>query len=152
MKVALASDHAGFELKNQLVKFVESLGHQAVDCGPDSAEPVDYPDYAVRLGDAVTAGSAQRGILVCGSGVGAAVAANKLPGIRASVCHDTYSARQGVEHDDLNVLCLGARVIGSELARELVTRFLEASFSGEERHVRRLNKVLAIERRTQPAR
>jgi RpiB/LacA/LacB family sugar-phosphate isomerase len=146
VKVALASDHAGFELKQDLLKFVASAGHAVLDLGTDSSAPVDYPDFAARLGRAILEGQAERGILVCGSGVGASVAANKLRGIRAAVCHDSYSARQGVEHDDLNVLCLGGRVIGLELARELVLRFLQATFSGEERHRRRLAKISALER------
>jgi len=145
MKVALAADHAGFEMKQALLPLVEQLGHQAVDLGTDSVEPVDYPDFAAKLGRALQAGEAQRGILICGSGVGAAVAANKLRGIRAGLCHDTYSAHQSVEHDDVNVLALGARVIGPALAAELVRAFLAATFSGEERHQRRLRKVAALE-------
>lgn len=145
MKVALAADHAGFEMKQALLPLVEQLGHQAVDLGTDSVKPVDYPDFAAKLGRALQAGEAQRGILICGSGVGAAVAANKLRGIRAGLCHDTYSAHQSVEHDDVNVLALGARVIGPALAAELVRAFLAATFSGEERHQRRLRKVAALE-------
>ena len=145
MKVALAADHAGFEMKQALLPLVEQLGHQAVDLGTDSVKPVDYPDFAAKLGRALQAGEAQRGILICGSGVGAAVAANKLQGIRAGLCHDTYSAHQSVEHDDVNVLALGARVIGPALAAELVRAFLAATFSGEERHQRRLRKVAALE-------
>ncbi|HEX9797955.1 MAG TPA: ribose 5-phosphate isomerase B [Anaerolineales bacterium] len=145
MKVALAADHAGFPLKQEMLGLVESLGHQPIDLGTDSTEPVDYPDFAAKLGRSLQAGEAQRGILVCGSGVGAAIAANKLRGIRAGLCHDTYSAHQGVEHDDMNVLTLGARVIGPALAAELVTAFLAATFSGEERHERRLRKVAALE-------
>ena len=145
MKVALAADHAGFPLKQEMLGLVESLGHQPIDLGTDSTEPVDYPDFAAKLGRSLQAGEAQRGILVCGSGVGAAIAANKLRGIRAGLCHDTYSAHQGVEHDDMNVLTLGARVIGPALAAELVTAFLAATFSGEGRHERRLRKVAALE-------
>jgi len=147
MRVAIASDHAGFKLKQDLVRYLGELGHKVVDLGTNSEDPVDYPDYAVALGDAVLGETAERGILICGSGVGASVAANKLKGIRASICHDTYSAHQGVEHDDMNVLVLGARVIGPALGRELAAAFLHATFSGEERHVRRLNKVKALEKR-----
>jgi RpiB/LacA/LacB family sugar-phosphate isomerase len=147
MRVAIASDHAGFKLKQELAKHLGELGHEVVDLGTNSEDPVDYPDYAVALGNAVLGGVVERGILICGSGVGASVAANKLKGIRAGVCHDTYSAHQGVEHDDMNVLVLGARVIGPALGGELATAFLHATFSGEERHVRRLNKVKALEER-----
>ena len=147
MRIAIASDHAGFKLKQDLVKYVGELGHTVVDLGTNSEAPVDYPDYAAAIGHAVLEGAAERGVLICGSGVGASVAANKLKGIRASICHDTYSAHQGVEHDDMNVLVLGARVIGPALGRELATAFLHATFSGEERHVRRLNKVRALEKR-----
>ncbi len=146
MRVALGADHAGAELKNQLLETVRALGHVALDLGGDGSDPRDdYPDYAEKVGEAIRAGEAERGILVCGSGVGVSVAANKIPGVRAAVCHDTYSAHQGVEHDDMNVLVLGSRVIGSELAPELVRAFLGAKFSGEARHVRRLNKVKALE-------
>ena len=147
MRIAMASDHAGFNLKQDLLKYLGELGHWVVDLGTNSEDPVDYPDYAVAVGNAVLGGTAERGVLICGSGVGASVAANKLKGIRAAVCHDTYSAHQGVEHDDMNVLVLGSRVIGPALGRELVTAFLHATFSGEERHVRRLNKVRALEKR-----
>jgi RpiB/LacA/LacB family sugar-phosphate isomerase len=146
MRIAIASDHAGFKLKQDLVKYLGELGHTVVDLGTNSEDPVDYPDYAAAVGNAVRGGTAERGVLICGSGVGASVAANKLKGIRAGLCHDTYSAHQGVEHDDMNVLVLGARVIGPALGRELVTAFLNATFSGEERHVRRLNKVKALEK------
>ena len=145
MRIALACDHGGFPLKNRIRSLIESLGHYVVDCGTDSDAPVDYPDYARQVGDALLAGQADRGVLLCGSGVGICVAANKIPGIRAGVCHDGYSAHQGVEHDDMNVLCLGARIIGEELAVELVQSFLAAKFTREERHVRRLQKVLQIE-------
>jgi len=145
MRVAIASDHAGFKLKQDLVRYLGELGHNVVDLGTNSEDPVDYPDCAAALGDAVLVGTAERGILICGSGVGASVAVNKLKGIRAGVCHDTYSAHQGVEHDDMNVLVLGARVIGPALGRELAAAFVQARFSGEERHVRRLNKVKALE-------
>ena len=140
MRIAAAADHAGFCLKQELVAYLKSLGHEVVDLGTDSTEPVDYPDYAEAVGRAVLRGQAERGLLLCGSGVGASVAANKLPGIRAGLCHDTYSAHQGVEHDGMNVLVFGARVIGSQLARELLRAFLEAHFGEEERHRRRLKK------------
>ena len=155
MQVALGSDHAGFELKQHLQELVRSLGHEVMDVGTFSTAPVDYPDWAEAVGLAVREGRAQRGLLICGSGVGASVAVNKMPGVRGGLCHDTYSAHQGVEHDDVNVLVLGARVIGVELARELVRTFLNARFSNEERHVRRLAKVHALEERymgaTRPA-
>ena len=147
MKVAIGSDHGGFPLKQELRGVVEAEGHEVVDLGAreyDAAD--DYPDFAFAVARSVAAGEAERGIVVCGSGVGASVAANKVRGIRAALCHDTYSARQGVEHDDLNVLCLGARIVGVALAAELVQSFLAAQFSGEERHQRRLDKVLAEER------
>jgi ribose 5-phosphate isomerase B len=145
MKVAIAADHAGYALKQELTPSLRSLGHSVEDLGTHNPEPVDYPDVAVWLARAVTSGAVERGLLICGSGVGAAVAANKVPGIRAGLCHDTYSARQGVEHDDLNVLVLGARIIGVELARELVRAFLTARFTHEERHERRLAKIKALE-------
>jgi ribose 5-phosphate isomerase B len=147
MRVALGADHAGFEMKQMLLEHLRSLGQEVLDLGADSAEPSDYPDFAEAVGRAVAEGRADRGVLVCGSGVGATVAANKLPGIRAGLCHDTYSAHQGVEHDDINVLVLGSRVIGPALACELVGAFLGASFSGEERYRRRLGKVAALEDR-----
>ncbi len=145
MRIAIAADHAGFALKQQLLPVLAEFGHEAIDLGTDTTDPVDYPDYAEAVADAVRDGRAERGVLICGSGVGASVAANKVPGIRAGLCHDTYSAHQGVEHDDMNVLVLGARVIGPELARELVGHFLSAGFSGADRHRRRLAKVKAIE-------
>ena len=145
MKIAIGSDHAGFALKKEIVAMLLATEHEVADLGAFDAQPSDYPDFARRVGEAVASGRCRRGILVCGSGVGASVAANKLPGIRAALCHDTFSARQGVEDDDMNVLCLGARVIGPSLAGELVRAFLTAEFSGAERHVRRLNKVKAIE-------
>lgn len=147
MKVAVACDHAGFPLKETVLDVVRRLGHEAIDLGTYSTDPVDYPDFADLLGNHVRSGEADRGILLCGSGVGAAVAANKLVGIRAGLCHDSYSAHQSVEHDDVNVLALGARVIGPSLAVELVQAFIEARFTGEERHERRLNKIRAIEAR-----
>ncbi len=145
MRIAIAADHAGFALKQQLLSDLRSLSHEVVDLGTHSTNPVDYPDYAVALAREVVQGHADRGILICGSGVGASVAANKIRGIRAGLCHDSYSAHQGVEHDNMNVLVLGARVIGSALADELARIFLKATFSGEERHRRRLEKVEAIE-------
>jgi ribose 5-phosphate isomerase B len=148
MRVAFAADHAGAVLKGELLARVAAAGlsHELIDLGGDGSDPTDdYPDFAERLGRAIQAGDADRGILICGSGVGASVAANKLTGIRSAVCHDTYSAHQGVEHDDMNVLTLGARVIGPEPALECVIAFLGASFSGEPRHQRRLDKVLRLE-------
>lgn len=145
MNVAFAADHAGYALKQELIPSTRSLGHRIDDLGTHDQNPVDYPDVARDVGRAVLSGAAERAVLICGSGVGASVAANKLSGIRAGICHDTYSARQGVEHDDMNVLVLGARVIGVELARELVTAFLEARFSREERHQQRLAKITALE-------
>ena len=145
LRVALGADHGGFALKNELVKLLEK-SYEILDVGSYTLDPQDdYPDFAIAVARAVASGEAQRGVIICGSGVGACVAANKVPGIRAGLCHDTYSAHQGVEHDDMNVLCLGARIIGNELAAELGTAFLHASFSGEERHRRRLQKVLSIE-------
>lgn len=145
MKLAVGSDHAGFPLKKELIEWLSSQGHVIVDVGSHSTDASDYPDFAQKVGHEVAERRAERGIIVCGSGVGACVAANKIKGIRAGVCHDTFSARQGVEDDDMNTLCLGARVIGGELAREVLKAFLSAKFSGLERHQRRLNKVLAIE-------
>jgi len=147
MRIAIGSDHAGYELKENLVSFLKGLGHEVVDLGSHSTDPVDYPDYAEAVAKEVAGGGAHRGILLCGSGVGACVVANKIPGIRAGTCHDTYSGHQGVEHDDMNVLVLGARIIGTEVAKEIVQAFLGAKFSKEERHQRRLNKLLDIERR-----
>ena len=149
MRIAIAGDHAGFGMKCDLAEILRKQGHDVLDLGTHSTAAVDYPDCAQSVADALTGGRAERGIIVCGSGAGVSIAANKIPGIRAAVVHDTYTAHQGVEHDDMNVLCLGARVIGPALAQELVTTFLGAKFSGEERHQRRLNKILAIERRTQ---
>jgi ribose 5-phosphate isomerase B len=147
MRVAVGADHAGFELKQHLVAWLRGQGHEPEDFGTDSTEPVDYPDYAEAVGNAILSGRAERGLVVCGSGVGACVAANKMPGVRAGLCHDTYSAAQGVLHDDVNVLVLGARVIGPALAESLVAAFLGARFTGAVRHVRRLAKVSAIEAR-----
>jgi ribose 5-phosphate isomerase B len=146
VKVAVAFDHRGTKLRERVLADLDALGHETVDLGTDAAEPrIDYPDKARELGEAIRAGEAERGILVCGSGVGASVAANKLPGIRAAMCHDTYSAHQGVEHDDLNVLCLGSEIVGAELAGELVRTFLAARFDGGERYVRRLQKIQVLE-------
>jgi len=144
--IALAADHAGFELKEKIAGYLKAKGFEVMDLGTHDEEPVDYPDFARAIGEALQQQKADRGILICGSGVGACVAANKMSTIRAGLCHDTYSAHQGVEHDDINVLCLGARVIGEELARELVSAFLAVSFTGEERHVRRLAKIEAMEK------
>jgi len=146
MKLVISSDHAGFSLKEEVCVYLAKSGHEVVDLGAYSTEPSDYPDFAERVGQAIKQGDAPKGILICGSGVGVCVAANKIPGIRAAICHDTYSAHQGVEHDDMNVLVLGARIIGSALAFELVDAFLQARFQREvERFARRYNKVLAIE-------
>lgn len=145
MKVVIGSDHAGFQLKNKMGDLLRSMGNEVLDVGAFNENPSDYPDFAEAVGRAVLEGKAERGVLICGSGVGASVAANKLPGIRAGMCHDTYSAHQGVEHDDINVLVLGERVVGVELAKDLVRAFMGAKFSNEERHVRRLAKVKAIE-------
>ena len=146
MEVAVAFDHRGVKLRKRLLEELAALGHEAVDLGTDTdAERVDYPDKARELGEAILRGDAERGVLVCGSGVGASVAACKLPGIRAAICHDVYPAHQGVEHDDMNVLCLGSEVIGGELAVELMRAFLAASFDGGERYVKRLEKVAAME-------
>ena len=150
MRIVLGSDHAGFEMKQDLLAFVRGLGHEVLDVGTRDATPVDYPDFAAAVGMAVRDGRAERGVLICGSGVGASVAANKIYGIRAGLCHDSYSARQGVEHDDMNVLVLGSRIIGPELAHDLVRIYLAATFSGEARHVKRLKKVHDMETRFSP--
>jgi len=147
MKIVVGSDHAGFALKQEMAALLRECGHEVLDVGTDSTAPVDYPDFAEALALAVREGRAERGVLICGSGVGASVAANKLPGVRAAICHDTYSAHQGVEHDDMNVLVLGGRIIGPALALELVRAFVGARFTGEERHVRRLAKIKALETR-----
>ena len=147
MRIAVGADHAGFEMKRDLAAYLAKNGHEIMDIGAFTTAPVDYPDIAEGVAQAVRNGQADRGIIVCGSGVGAAIAACKFPGIRASVCHDTYSARQAVEHDDMNVLCLGARVVGVELARVLADTFLAATFSGDQRHMNRLAKIDAIESR-----
>jgi RpiB/LacA/LacB family sugar-phosphate isomerase len=147
MRVVVGGDHAGFELKERLLKILREDGHEVVDVGTHSCDPVDYPDFAEAVSRAVLEGKGDRGILICGSGVGACVAANKIPGIRAGLCHDTYSAHQGVEHDDINVLVLGGRVISDGLARDLTRAFLGARYTGEDRHQRRLAKVRALEER-----
>jgi ribose 5-phosphate isomerase B len=147
MRVVLGADHAGYLLKEVLRKHVSALGHEVIDVGTHSTDPVDYPDFARAVGEAVVGGDAARGVLICGSGVGASVAANKVTGIRAAICHDCYSARQGVEHDDMNVLTLGERVIGVERAKVLVEAFLSATYHSEvERYARRVGKIKAIER------
>ena len=147
MKITIGSDHAGFALKTLLIDYLCQCGHELNDVGTDSTAPVDYPDYAQAVGLSVLQGKSERGILICGSGVGASVAANKIPGIRAGLCHDGYSAHQGVEHDNINVLVLGSRVIGSELAKDLCITFINARFTNEERHRRRLEKIHSIEQR-----
>jgi ribose 5-phosphate isomerase B len=146
MRVACAFDHAGFPLKGQVLEVVSEAGHEPVDLGTNSTDPVDYPDSARDAADAVRGGRAERAVLVCGSGAGVAVAACKFPGIRAACAHDTYTSHQCVQHDDVNILCLGARVVGPALAAEIIRAFLAAEFTGEERHVRRLAKIDAIER------
>jgi len=145
MRIAVAADHAGFPLKGRVLEDLTNLGHEAIDLGTTSTDPVDYPDYARAVAEAVLGGRAERAVLICGSGAGACVAANKFKGARAATCHDTFSAHQCVEDDDVNILCLGARVIGPELGVELVRRYLAAQFSGAERHRRRLGKVAAFE-------
>jgi ribose 5-phosphate isomerase B len=147
ISVALGADHAGYELKSKLLPWLKEHGFEVIDKGASSLDPLDdYPDFAGPVAQAVASGNAKRGIVVCGSGVGAVIAANKIPGARASTCHDTYSAGQGVEHDDMNVLCLGARIIGEKLAKELITSFLNAQFIAEGKYRRRLDKVIALER------
>jgi ribose 5-phosphate isomerase B len=149
MKIVIGSDHAGFELKNAMGDVLRGLGYAVLDVGAFNQNPSDYPDFAEAVGRAVLDGKAERGVLICGSGVGASVAANKLVGIRAAVCHDSYSAHQGVEHDDMNVLVLGSRIIGVKLAEDLVKAFLGAQFTNEERHKRRLAKIVALEQKRQ---
>jgi RpiB/LacA/LacB family sugar-phosphate isomerase len=149
MRIVIGADHAGYELKQLLADDLRRWKHSVLDVGTHTRDPVDYPDIAEAVAEALLAEDTGRGVLICGSGVGAAIAANKIPGIRAGLCHDTYSAHQGVEHDNINVLVLGARVIGVELARDLLKTFLDASFSGEERHQRRLQKIAGLEQRPQ---
>jgi ribose 5-phosphate isomerase B len=147
MRVAVAFDHRGVKLRARVLEEVEALGHETVDFGTDTPEPkIDYPDKAREVGEAIQSGGAERGVLVCGSGVGASIAASKLAGVRAAICHDTYSAHQGVEHDDMNVLCIGSGVIGEEMAGELIRTFLGAKFDGGERYVRRLEKIEELEK------
>ena len=147
MKIAVGADHGGFLLKGVVAIFLKEKGHEVVDMGAFSLDPLDdYPESSRSVSETLLAGKAERGILICGSGVGASIAANKFPGIRAAVCHDTFSAHQGVEDDDMNVLCLGERIVGSELAKEIVARFVSAKFSGADRHIRRLSKVKVIEK------
>lgn len=149
MKTAVACDHAGFLMKQAILELVRSAGHDVLDLGTVSTKPVDYPDYAEKLGRLIQSGEIERGILLCGSGVGACIAANKMKGVYACVCHDTYSAHQGVEHDDMNVVCIGTRIIGSELAKEIISSFLAARFigndPGQERHIRRVRKIRTLE-------
>ena len=146
MRIVVGADHRGYEMKDQIAANLKQAGHEVLDVGTHNADSVDYPDYARAIGQALTDGRAERGVLVCGSGVGASIAANKIRGVRAAICHDTYSARQGVEHDDMNVLCLGSGVIDFNLALELVRAYLDARLSGEERYRRRLEKVAEMER------
>ncbi len=146
MRIVVGGDHRGYQLKDVIAEHLRAAGHQVEDVGTHSSESVDYPDVAVAVGSLIQSGAADRGILVCGSGVGAVIAANKLPGIRAGICHDTYSAHQGVEHDDMNLVCLGSRIIGEDVALEVVDAFIGAKFSGEERYRRRLQKVADLER------
>lgn len=149
MRIVIASDHAGYSLKNELTDSIQEMGHVLLDLGTNSEESVDYPDFALKVGKAIQNGEADRGIIICGSGVGACIAANKIKGIYAAICHDSYSAGQGVEHDNMNVLCLGGRIIGSELGKAIISSFLDANFigyeTGNERHLRRVNKIKDIE-------
>ena len=147
MRIVVGSDHGGYSLKQDVADELRRDGHEVLDVGTSTVEPVDYPDYAEAVGKAVLDGRAERGVLICGSGVGACVAANKLPGIRAAICHDSYSAHQGVEHDNMNILVLGGRIVGPELAHDLVRAYVAAQFTAEDRHVRRLAKVTALEHR-----
>lgn len=147
LRIALGGDHAGFELKKLVAARLGDQVRQVLDCGTNSGESCDYPDFAIAVAREIIAGRADRGIVICGSGVGVSVAANKIPGIRAAICHDTYSAHQGVEHDDMNVLCIGGRIIGSELAFAIIDNFLAANYEPQQRHQRRLDKVLEIERK-----
>ena len=147
MKLAVGADHGGFDLKSQIVPWLQAAGHEVIDVGAHDLDPADdFPDFAEAVGLSLTGGQAQRGVMICGSGVGAAIASNKVAGIRASLCHDTYTARQGVEHNDMNVICLGGRVIGIETAKEVISAFVDASFTHEDRFQRRIEKVTAIER------
>ncbi|MCI0413768.1 ribose 5-phosphate isomerase B [bacterium] len=145
-RVSIAADHAGFPLKSVVIRFLRNSGYDVIDLGTHSSDPVDYPDYARAIAESILSGQSTEGILLCGSGVGACVVANKFPGIRAGLCHDTYSAHQSREHDDCNVLCMGPRIIGDKLALEIVGVWIKAKFTGEERHVKRLEKLKAIEK------
>jgi RpiB/LacA/LacB family sugar-phosphate isomerase len=147
MRIVIGSDHAGFALKNAMGDVLRSMGHEVLDIGAFNENPSDYPDFAEAVGRAVLDGRAERGLLICGSGIGASVAANKLTGIRAGICHDTYSGHQGVEHDNMNVLVMGSRVVGTKLAEDIIRAYLPAKFTNEERHVRRLAKVAALEKK-----
>jgi ribose 5-phosphate isomerase B len=145
--IAIGADHAGFPLKQPVIDFLKAAGYKVEDLGTNSEEPCDYPDFAIAVAERIKDGKADMGVVLCGSGVGASVAANKVPGVRAGLCHDTFSARQGREDDDTNVLCMGARVVGQSLALEILNAFVKAEFSGADRHVRRLNKVISVEKR-----
>jgi ribose 5-phosphate isomerase B len=149
MRIVIGADHGGFHLKEVLVEYLNQLGHEVIDVGTDSIRSVDYPDFSVKVGEDIQSGAADRGIIICGSGVGACIAVNKMKGIYAAICHDAYSARQGVEHDNMNVLCLGGRIVGEELAKVLVSQFIDARFigndEGEERHLRRTGKIKIME-------
>lgn len=149
MRIAIAADHAGFTIKDEVINFIQAAGHDVLDLGTYNQEPVDYPDYAVKVGKAIQDNQADRGIVICGSGVGATIAANKVMGVYACVCHDTYSAHQGVEHDNMNVLCLGSRIVGIELVKEIVTAFLAAKFIGSGRFLRRVEKIYKLEKNAQ---
>ncbi len=146
MRIAVASDHAGFTIKDEVINIIQAAGHEVLDLGTYSQEPVDYPDFAVKMGKALLDKQADRGVLICGSGVGACIAANKIKGIYAGICHDTYSAHQGVEHDNMNVLCLGSRIVGIELVKEILKAYMAAKFDQEERFVRRFEKIQSIEK------
>jgi len=146
MRIAIAADHAGFPIKDEVINYVQSAGHDVIDLGTYNQEPVDYPDYAMKVGRAIQENQSDRGIVICGSGVGATIAANKIKGVYACVCHDTYSAHQGVEHDNMNVLCLGSRILGIELVKEIVSAFLAAEFIHEGRFLRRFEKICALEK------
>lgn len=145
MRIAIANDHAGYPIKDEIINTLQELGHEIIDVGSFNQEPVDYPDFAEKAAKIILKGQADRGIIICGSGVGVCIAANKIKGIYAGVCHDTYSAHQGVEHDNMNVLCLGARIIGVELAKDIVKAFINAKFSKDERHLRRVGKIVELE-------
>jgi len=145
MRIAIAADHAGFTIKDEIINLIQSVGHDVIDLGTYNQEPVDYPDYAAKVGKAIQDKQADRGVLICGSGVGVCVAANKIKGVYACVCHDTYSAHQGVEHDNMNVLCIGSRIVGIELVKDIVEKFLQAKFIGEGRFLRRVEKIQKLE-------